>query len=280
MAKTKQSSFSRRCPLCDVEIFYSTKGNLNLAIRKNGSCQECYFKNRDHGGDKNPFYGKHHNESSKEKIRNMDRSFTQTLSFKEKAIETLKLSWSDGKSCYDHWFEKYGKEIADQKLLEIKKKHSINNTGAGNPMYGKPPTKGTGDGWSGWYKGWYFRSLLELSYVVGVLEPLNIKWESAEKSYLGMPYKDLNDNAKMYFADFLIDGYLLTEIKPKKLINSPKVLAKRMAAEEFCKQNTNFSYQILTPEYLDSDTRLKLYNDKTIIFTSKSEKQFLKYHKL
>ena len=33
-------------------------------------------------------------------------------------------------------------------------------------MYGRFSPRGSGNGWSGWYKEWYFRSLLELSYMI------------------------------------------------------------------------------------------------------------------
>jgi hypothetical protein len=36
-------------------------------------------------------------------------------------------------------------------------------------MYGKPSPQGSGNGWSGWYKGKYFRSIMELSFIVEYL---------------------------------------------------------------------------------------------------------------
>jgi hypothetical protein len=65
--------------------------------------------------------------------------------------------------------ELYGKEKANK----MKNNLSILNSGSKNKMYGKPSPQGSGNGWSGWYKGWYFRSLIELSYMVNVIEK---KW--------------------------------------------------------------------------------------------------------
>ena len=53
-------------------------------------------------------------------------------------------------------------------------------------MFGRPTPQGSGNGWKGWYKGWFFRSLKELSYVVNVLEPNGDIWESAEN--IKIPY--------------------------------------------------------------------------------------------
>ena len=39
-----------------------------------------------------------------------------------------------GKSFYDIWVEKYGIEIADNKMVEYKKKQSLNNSGELNNM--------------------------------------------------------------------------------------------------------------------------------------------------
>lgn len=279
MAKTKQSNYSRTCPSCGISLFYSTQGNCDLAIRNNKLCGKCASKNRNYHGVNNPFYGKFHSEITKEKMREADKSYTKTLEFKEKATQTLKLFWNDGKNFYDYWLEKYGEEEANRRFLLTKKKHSQNHSGKGNPMFGRPPTKGTGDGWSGWYKDWYFRSLLELSYVINVLNKDNRKWESAERKELGMPYVDWQGNSKIYFADFLLDGYILVEIKPKRMINTPRVLIKKKAALDFCELN-KFQYEIITPDYLNKDDLIFLYKNGIIKFSSKSEKQFLKYHEL
>src|ERR1700690_2355655 len=174
--KTEQSEFYRYCIVCNEQIFYTTKGNLNLAFRKNKPCRKCC---KDYNGEKNPFYGKTHTEIVRKNISNRDISYTKTDYFKNNASLFSKRR-KDFRGYYKIWIEKYGVEIANKKLLETKKKHSKNNAGSGNPMFGKPPTKGTGDGWSGWYKDLYFRSLLELSYVVS-LDKSNIQWISAEK---------------------------------------------------------------------------------------------------
>jgi hypothetical protein len=279
MKKTIKSDFSRKCPICNIDLFYSTKVNLTSAIKKNKLCRQCSFeKNRNYNGDKNPFYGKKHTEASKQKIKKTDKSYTQTVHFKEEASKASSHR-KDFRGYYEIWKEKYGIEIANEKLLETKKKQSINTTGSNNPMFGKPPTKGVGSGWAGWYNSFYFRSLLELSYIIDVLEENNCNWQSAEKKELGMPYTDWSGKNKTYFADFLIDGYSLIEIKPIRLRNTPRVLTKKMAAQDFCTKN-NFSYELITPQYMDKNKLMSLYKNGLVKFSSKSEKHFLKYYGL
>ena len=83
-------------------------------------------------------------------------------------------------------------------------------------MYGKPSPQGSGNGWSGWYKGWYFRSLLELSYMILVIERFNISWSNGEK--IKITYKNFSGINRNYFPDFLLNNKYIIEIKPKNYI--------------------------------------------------------------
>lgn len=91
-----------------------------------------------------------------------------------------------------------------------------------------------GHGICGSYKGNHFRSSYELYYMM-FMERFSIRWTSAEKlpgiEYLG------NEKIRKYKADFLINNKYLVEIKPKKLQTTASNLAKRIAAEKFCKEN-------------------------------------------
>jgi hypothetical protein len=63
----------------------------------------------------------------------------------------------------------------------MKKKMSDSISGEKNFWFGKPSPVGSGNGWSGWYKGWYFRSLLELSFMIKVIERFKFSWKSADR---------------------------------------------------------------------------------------------------
>ncbi len=120
-------------------------------------------------------------------------------------------------------------------------------------MYGKPPPKGAGRGWGGWYKGWYFRSLKELSYMLYVIEPNGYAWENAEQKRLSIPYVDHLGQARTYRADFLLDNSILIEVKPKPLMETAINKLKKAAAEIFC-SNNGYEYRMVdvkTIEYAE-----------------------------
>lgn len=270
----------RKCPSCETEVEYKSPISYKKAVRLNKPCKKCSSKERanrpeekrrmreiaSQSGEKNPFYGKKHTEETKEKIG--------------KKISVLSSGENNGmygRSIHDVWIEKYGKEIADEKLLITKKKHSENNRGKRNPMYGKPLSQGSGNGWSGWYNGWFFRSLRELTYMVNVIERFNLSWESAETNKWKIQYEDYNGQIRNYFPDFIIEGKYMVEVKPKRLWGSDTVIRKQKAAIEFCSDN-ELKYKIIDVGTLSEDKIKELYNKKELKFTEKYEQKFKEYH--
>lgn len=247
----------RLCPKCGREISYASKQSFKHAFEKDSLCKKCrpcspiFYQRQAKGanaGSKNPFYGKHHSS---------------------KVIEDLKSGISAkhgkkngmfGRSVYDVWVAKYGVEKADEKMAELKRKHSDNSRGEKNSMYGKPSPLGSGNGWKGWYKGWFFRSLRELSYMVSVIEKNGLKWECGEKKKFTIKYLDYKGTPRTYRPDFILDSKIMVEIKPAKLHNSVSVLLKKKAAEGFCLQN-GMEYRIEDVDLLEKEDFLKLLLD-------------------
>jgi hypothetical protein len=145
----------------------------------------------------------------------------------------------------------------------------------GNPMYGKPAPKGSGIGWKGWYKGWFFRSLKELSYMINVIERGNHKWKSAESQDLSVRFINWEGHERTYRADFLIDDIELVEVKPKKLMNTPTNQAKRDAAIAFC-ATRGYRYVVEDAPIMTNDEITRLWQTKMIVFTKQYEKMFRK----
>ena len=266
---------TRNCPVCDNILTYKYKCTFVKANKLNSSCLSCASKERSnrpevieknrqsnlgkHKGELNPFFGKKHSKETLEVIR-------------KKALITNKGERNPmyGKNVYSVWVEKYGEEIANEKLIELKKKQSFNSKGEKNGMYGKPSPTGSGNGWSGWYKGWFFRSLRELSYMVNVIERFNIKWRSAETADLKIKYSNGN---RTYSADFLLNEKYLVECKPKSLSNSKIVLEKKEAALIFCKLN-GYIYKIVNPKRMKNKEIMDLYNLGSIKFTDRYQEKF------
>jgi hypothetical protein len=161
----KDKKFFKKCPKCGKLQGYTDKRELNKAIKKNTLCSKCsaieicerpgqnekickrmrevanrpdvkkklkrqYNKRKiKYKGEGNPFFGKHHSKETikiiKELANNRDYSDRQTDEWKKKSSHPGKLNPMFGKSFYDIWVNKYGKEEADKRMLIKKQKHSI-----------------------------------------------------------------------------------------------------------------------------------------------------------
>jgi hypothetical protein len=275
--------FKRICPICGSNILYKTELGYNSSIKNNSNCRKCAASGEKNGmfgkkGEKNPMFGKKHSNETIEKQSKIKLG----KKHKKETIEKMKSLFGgvnnpmNGKSVYDIWVDKYGFIVADQKMLAYKEKQSNNTKGDKNPMYGKPSPTGSGNGWSGWYKGWYFRSIRELTYMIKIIERFSLKWVSGESNKFRIKYVDYKGNNRNYFPDFIIDDKYIIECKPKKLWNSDGVLRKKEAALNFCEVN-KFKYKLVDVGKLTDEEIKKLYSDKLIKFLPKYE---IKYKKL
>jgi len=287
-----EKCFFRECYVCGRKVGYTNKKNMNRAKKINRPCASCVSKgvqNRPdiikrkslyaiaHSlGELNPFYGRHHTESSKNKIRNnVDRSFSQTKEFREKSARKGIKNGMYGISYYDVWVVKYGEEEANKKLIDLKKRKSIQTSGKNNPMYGRKSPVGSGNGWSGWYKGWYFRSLKELSYMIYVIEKNRYKWISAETKELRIPYIDYNGKDKTYVADFFINNSILVEVKPKQLMGTINNRLKKEAAIKFCKI-FGYKYVMVDVKLIEVSILIDLYKNGQVVLIEKYNKKLEK----
>jgi predicted RNA-binding Zn-ribbon protein involved in translation (DUF1610 family) len=273
------NDFLRKCPTCGKEMMYKTKTTLKKASDKNTNCKTC-----NKIGTNNPFYGKNHNESTIDKIRESNKNNItkyQSDEFRNKISEINKGYKNPmfGKTFYQCWVDKYGEDISNEKMIEIKRKHSFNNSGEKNNMYGKPSPNGSGNGWSGWYKDFFFKSLKELSFII-YMEDNEIEYESAERKKFKIPYIDFNDRLRNYYPDFFLPKEkLIVECKPTHLFNSIEVLNKRKAAELFCKEN-GYEYRIIDPIKLSDKDILEVYKKGTLKFIDRYDVKFRERHSL
>lgn len=271
----------RICPNCHQVVYHSSKMCADNAKKANRQCWECKNKKFkiDFLGDKNPFFGKRHTENTKEIIREKKTGKKQSGSQLERSRETIaaasKIARLNGKNNYERWIKKYGKDEADRLLAAFKSKLSEKNSGKGNPMHGKPPPSGSGNGWANWYNGIHFRSLRELTYYITEIENKGLTCRIAETKDLMIPYTDPCGVERTYTADFLVEEKYLIEVKPKRLWNTPKILLKRMAGEKFCEQ-FGYIYTIVDIEPNSSLIKDKYLNGE-VKFVEKYIEKFKKY---
>lgn len=281
--------YIRNCPKCNKEIEYKNKNCLNVALKNNKPCSSCaailrlkkYGKNQKfvdryatkgkNIGKNNAFYGKTHTKETKQKLAVVDKGYTQTQEFRDKSKLIGKNNGMYGKSVYDVWIGRYGKEEADKKLNDLREKHKINSAGKNNSMYSKPTPQGSGNGWSGWYNSFYFRSLRELSYIVN-LDKQNKKWSSAEK--IRIPYVNWDGKERTYAPDFLVEDKILVEIKPTKLRETKSVQLKKEAAEKYCKDK-NLEYLLVDAEPLSTEEIKTLRSSGKVKFLERYERKFI-----
>jgi hypothetical protein len=232
-----------------------------------GLCSSCLKK-----GERNPFFNKKHTkESMKKMIETSNNSEKRKKYYEKIKSEEYRNFLSDwmkenttmrGRSYYTIWVEKYGKEIADKMNDECSLKKAVK--GEKNYWFGKTPPYGSGNGWSGWYKGWYFRSLLELSYMINVIEKHNVIWEPGEISKYKVTF-DYNGLTKNYHPDFILNGKYMIECKPKNLWKTNLVQAKADAAKDFCEKN-GLTYKLRTTPILSDDEITSLYLNGDLIW--------------
>lgn len=266
----------RICPTCSLVIQYSTVSARNKAERKKSSCIGCVnrIKSIKYSGEKNPFFNKEHTKEFKDRLsrERKGKHFSPETEFKkgEKKIRVVSLKESLAKK-YGEDTERYKKEV-----LQNSMRISNSLKGEKNPMYGRPSPVGSGNGWSGWYKGWYFRSLLELSYMINVIERFNLKWESGESQKYKLPYVTWDGKVKNYFTDFIIEGKYAIECKPRSLWKSNTVIRKKEAAIEHFK-SLGMIYKIRECKKISDCEIRDLVESGSLKFAERYEKKYSKY---
>lgn len=201
------------------------------------------------------------------------------LSFKcgKEQIERFiraKFSRKNGDGFYKTWKQRFGESAATDKIKKHKEKMSKATKGTNNPMFGKPSPQGSGNGWKGWYKGFYFRSLRELSYLLD-LDDSNIPWSSGEAHKFDVPYINYDGTQRTYRPDFFVNNEKLVEIKPKRLQKTPNIMAKTAAAIEKCKE-WGLKYEI-TDYKIQAEKIKKALDVGLVKFARDYEKRFLDY---
>lgn len=293
-SQNKVRNFIRQCPTCNRDIKYLNKDTMDKAEQNKKKCMSCHTS-----GLNNPMYGVHrfgednpmYNKTCYDiwvKKYGLEEADKRLNAFKDKARiratgkNNLNFNNKCGGSFHLIKYNKASKGKTYEQIhgedisSAIKLKLSIATAGKNNPMYGKPIPKRSGNGWSGHYNGNYFRSILELKYLIYLIDN-DIKFESGEAKEHSIKYM-INEVERNYYPDyFLVDTDEYIEIKPIKLINSYQNKLKFEAAR--CKLDKRF--KVLTQnDIIEVDLHV-LYNkyvNKEIIFDKVYNDKFENYY--
>jgi hypothetical protein len=271
--------FYRDCPICGKVITYKTSNGCYKANKKNTSCLTCCKM-----GEKNPFYGKIHTAESMDRMKKTTlesekrKDFwkrQQTQEFRDKLSETLKIRQPNkGKGYYKAWIRDYGLEVANQMVKEFGDR--ISKTAKGKRL-GIPPKHGIacGNGWSGWYKEYFFRSVGELSFIINVIERFGFNAISAESQKYKVRYF-IDGFERNYFPDFVLNDKYVVECKPKKLQEIPHNKIKFDAAKLKFKED-GLIFKVVDIPIIDFNLLLDLHDKDLIKFSKKTNEKFMVY---
>ncbi len=287
--------YTRHCGTCNKEIKFKTKHIVEK--NKNKDCSSCSAKKRGTGKNYEYWvkkYGVEEAEKRKERVR-LENSIKNSGPNNAMYGKTVKDIWIEkygveeaerkcienankmgrsgplnamhGKTVKGFWVEKHGVEEAERKWDDHKKK--IGRSGPLNAQYGKPAPKGAGNGWSGYYMGYYFRSILELSYLKYLIDN-EIKFENAECSKHRMSLS----NGKSYFCDYyLVEDEIYIEIKPKALTETDINQLKFKTA----KDKHGEKFKVLSEEdltILNTKDMVEMYDNGSLTFLDRFDKKF------
>lgn len=267
----------RLCPKCQCEVKHVNKQNKDIAVKNARICRTCNAENYKtiFSGEGNPFYGKTHTEETRKIIStaNTGRKISEKQKRQNSIFHKKRHKLKKQKPFYDVWVDKYGVEIAQEKIKNHKKRLSERYSGENNPMFGKPAPNGSGNGWKSHYKGIFFHSLRELCFYIEATEKNELKCERINllKKYR-VSYKDKNNISRTYTADFIINDDTIVEIKPVKLQNTICNLEKFKAMEKFCSEN-NLKFKIID-QAIDINILIPKFLSGELVFIGKSNEKF------
>ena len=159
------------------------------------------------------------------------------------------------------WEDIFGIEGAAKRRVNMRKIMKGNN-------YNKLGF-GQGGGYTGKYKNLYFRSLIELTFIIEA-ERCGLEIYNAENLF-----PMTMDNGKVYKPDFYAPdffGSTIVEIKPSKRVNDEDVEYKASQAAKFCRDN-NIQYTIGFDRMLTNDDLKSIYESGDLILTDKMSKR-------
>lgn len=268
-------------PVCSMRMkqFYLVRGwteedalNEVSNIQKSNTPRSInYWKSRGHS-----------EEEAIQKVSDVQKQYGEISRNKYTGIERRKISYR----CFEHWIEKGYTEEEAKKIISLNsdsgsmqhflskynteeeavikykencKSKSLAQSGSNNHQFGKPSPKGSGNGISGYYKNYYFRSLLEYKFIK-MMEEYELDFICNDVNISTLPEKVTIKlpSGRTYTPDFLV-GDDIVEVKSFYNLTSKDTLAKIDVGLKFVAESKiHDSYLIFTEKNI-------IHNDKNTI---------------
>ena len=129
----------------------------------------------------------------------------------------------------------------------------------------------------GWYKGWFFRSLKELSYAL-LCQKNGVVWRGAETEEFAVFYTDLYGKRHKHYPDFFVDNHIVVEVKPTKHQKGKLVQLKAKAMREFC-ETKGYTYMMVSPRKVTINELEELIATKQVAIIEEQQNEIQRYIK-
>ena len=195
-------------------------------------------------GERNPFYGKQHSKNTK---RKMSRNHADFRGMKNPLVKWLNQDPQNkeiySRRCRETWQDPKNYETLCQSNRKSIVKAMLNGN---HHPYSKCER--------GWFKSQKFgrKFYYQSSYEKRFLEYCETaaKISSLQTLPFVIPYKDNDGNDHSYYADFLVNGITVVEIKPSTMMDYNHNREKIVAGRKYCRQN-GYDYKLLTENELN-----------------------------
>ncbi len=181
-------------------------------------------------------------------------------------------------SSLNSYIERHGKEKGRELYIRDCDRRSL--PGEKNPMFGKSAPKGSGNGISGFYRDYYFRSLLEY-YYMKMMESQGITFicndvsrkKNLDKIVIKLP------SGKNYIPDFVLpECSKIVEIKSSYNLSQKDTQEKIRSLGEFCRLNS-MTCQVLTEKDITQDINVlrEDFRNSLLVIDKGKLDRFMKY---
>jgi hypothetical protein len=270
-----RKTYQKCCEICNT-------GFLSIDNRKLCCSRSCGNKlaykrgrRRDWGLKKGLF--DHWDETCSEEVASLKKSeFRRNMS---NAIKSADMSVQKAKAS-KHFTainrmrkgKKFEEIFGEVRAAQIRETFSKSKMGSKNSAFGKV-YRNSGRSVKGYYKEKFFRSLLELSYLLHV-ESLGISVSTIEYECFSIPWVDDKGSQRTYKIDFFLPEYsVAVEIKQSFALQNRDNILKWSSAQDFFNK-INVEFAVVTERDISKISFQEAQNNPCVFLDERSFKGF------